>query len=69
MRSRLRVLLLAVVTLACSDDDGGGRWLLLDREERSGRNRICVYRDWPGEHVVTVPSWELCDPALEVDGE
>jgi hypothetical protein len=62
-----RIVACALLTLMSCSDGTGERWLLLDHDELSGQNRLCIYRDWPGEYVLTVHSWESCEPSLEVD--
>jgi hypothetical protein len=64
---RLLFAVAAVFVLVACSDDSSGRWLLLDRDEVSGTNRICTYRDWPGEYVLTLRSSERCEPSIEVD--
>jgi hypothetical protein len=63
----VRALCLVLLALGCSGADGP-RVLFLERQEVRGMNRICTYKDFPGEYVVTVRSWEACEPEIEVDG-
>ncbi len=55
-----------VLLVACAGA-GPERTLFLDRTEVSGLNRLCFYRDWPGEYAVTIQRWESCEPEIEVD--
>lgn len=57
--------LVALALLGCAGADGP-RTLFLDRQEVSGTNRICWYRDFSGEYAVTVRSWQGCEPYIEV---
>lgn len=56
----------ALALLGCAGADGP-RTLFLERQEVSGMNRVCFYKDFPGEYVVTVRSWQGCHPSIEVD--
>lgn len=62
-----RIVACALLTLMSCSDGTGERWLLLDHDELSGQNRLCIYRDWRGEYVLTVHSWESCEPSIEVE--
>lgn len=58
--------LLALAALGCAGA-GPERTLFLERSEVRGLNRICTYKDFPGEYVVTLRSYESCEPDIEVD--
>lgn len=47
----------------------GNQAFLVDEREGNGRVKQCVYDYLGDEYVITIPSYEICQPVIEVGND